>query len=288
MSITQSWGKRAFSDSLLVAFLKAAAVNDDLIPLTVYERAARKFLVTFKEIEEIVLENGLFPLRYQRQRNLFAAQGQLRLLQSRVAVVGCGGLGGYIVEMLVRLGVGCLLVIDPDFFVESNLNRQLLATTATLGRYKAEVASERGGIINPVVKVEALTQSFQSERGTQSLAACDLVFDALDSIPSRLQLAELCSDLDLLLIHGAVAGWYGQVARVPPASGTMARIYQTVGPEAQPAGLEGSVGNLSPTVNAVAALQVAAGLAHLLEGQQKSRPAGFFVDLLGLELESWS
>ena len=276
------------SDEALIAFLKAAAVNDDLIPLTVYERAARNFSLTFMEIEEIILENGLFPLRYRRQRNHLAGRGQMRLLRSRVAVIGCGGLGGHIFEMLVRLGVGNLLVIDPDFFVESNLNRQLLATTATLGRYKAEVASERGGIINPVVTVEALIQSFQSQRGAQSLASCDLVFDALDSIPSRLQLAELCSSLDLFLIHGAVAGWYGQVALVPPASGTMARIYQRSGPEVQPAGLEGSVGNLSPTVNAVAALQVAAGLAHLLDGEQKSWSAGCFLDLIGPELELWS
>jgi len=76
--------------------------------------------------------------------------------------------------MLVRLGVGNLLVIDPDFFVESNLNRQLLATTGTLGCYKAEVASERGKIINPVVMIEALNQSFQNDRGAQSLISCDL------------------------------------------------------------------------------------------------------------------
>ena len=67
-----------------------------------------------------------------------------------------------------------------------------------------------------------------------------------------------------------------------------ARIYQSSGPEAQPAGLEGSVGNLSPTVNAVAALQVAAGLAHLLDDQQKYRTTGCFLDLLVPELESWS
>ena len=270
-------------DEALVTFLKATVVEDDLISLAVYKRAAHKFSLTFKEIEKIALENGFFPLRYQRQRNLFASQGQLRLLKSRVAVIGCGGLGGYIFEMLVRLGVGNLLVIDPDFFVESNLNRQLLATTATLGCYKAEVARERGVIINPVVTIEALNQSFQSARGVQSLASCDLVFDALDSISLRLQLAEICSSHDLFLVHGAVAGWYGQVALVPPASGIMARLY----PEVKRSGLEEVVGNLSPTVNAVAALQVAVGLRHLLDEQPQNCLAGCFLDLLGPELESW-
>ena len=277
------------ADEALEVFLKGAVVEDDLIPLSVYERAARKFSVTYKEIEELVLENELFPLRYQRQRNLFTAQGQLRLLRTRVAVVGCGGLGGYIFEMLVRLGVGNLLVIDPDFFVESNLNRQLLATTATLGRYKAEVARERGKIINPVVTVEALNQSFQSEKGVQSLASCDLVFDALDSISLRLQLAESCSSLDLFLIHGAVTGWYGQMAKVAPGSGTMARIYQRFGTQTQSVGFEElAVDSLASTVGALAALQVAAGLAYLLDDQQKNGSSGCFLDLLRLELESWS
>ncbi len=280
--------KVLFSGSSPVEFLKAAAVEGDLISLTVYERAARKFSLTFREIEELILKNGLFPLRYQRQRSLLADQGQLRLLRSRVAVVGCGGLGGYIFEMLVRLGVGCLLVIDPDFFVESNLNRQILATTTTLGCCKAEVAKERGSIVNPVVTVETLNQSFQSERGIQSLASCDLVFDALDSIPSRLQLAELCSFHNLFLIHGAVDGWYGQVAPIAPASETMAQIYPRAAPKVPSTGLEKPVGNLSPTVNAVAALQVSAGLAQLLETQAKNWSAGCFLDLLGPELEPWS
>ncbi len=272
----------------LIAFLEMAAVEDDLIPLAAYERAADKFSVTFKEIEKIILENGLFPLRYQRQRDLFAGRGQLRLLQSRVAVVGCGGLGGHIFEMLIRLGVGNLLVIDPDFFVESNLNRQLLATTATLGRYKAEVARERGAMVNPVVTVEPLNRSFQSDRGVQLLASCDLVFDALDSITLRLQLADLCAKLDLVLIHGAVGGWSGQVAMVPPASGIMGRIYQRFEPETQDGGIEGAVGNLAPTVNVVAALEVAAGLSHLLGGQHENWSVGCFIDLLVPELVSWS
>ena len=277
------------ADEALEVFLKGAVAEGDLVSLPVYERAARKFSVTYKKIEELVLENGLFPLRYQRQRSLLTVRGQLRLLRARVAVVGCGGLGGYIFEMLVRLGVGNLLVIDPDFFVESNLNRQLLATTATLGRYKAEVARERGKIINPAVTVEALNQSFQSEKGVQSLASCDLVFDALDSIPSRLQLAESCLSLDLFLIHGAVAGWYGQMTKVSPGSGTMARIYQRSGSQARAAGFEELAGdNLASTVGALAALQVAAGLAYLLDDQQKNGSSGCFLDLLRFELESWS
>ena len=274
----------------LLALLESAAVDGDLIPLTVYERVARKFSLTFKEIEEVVLENGLSPLRYQRQRKLISSRAQLRLLRSRVAVIGCGGLGGYVFEMLARLGVGNLVVIDPDFFVESNLNRQLLATTATLGRYKAEVARERAGEINPVVMVEPLKQTFQCDQGSQLLASCDLIFDALDSIPLRLELAALCAKLDLVLVHGAVSAWSGQVALVPPASSIMSKIYHLSASEIQGTdmGISGSVENLAPAVNLVAALEVAAGLSFLLENQQKCCSTGCFVDLLVPELVSWS
>ncbi len=272
----------------LVAFLKTVVVKDNLIPLAAYESAADKFSVTFTKIEEIALVNGFYPMRYQRQRNLIRGRGQLQLLKSRVAVVGCGGLGGHIFEMLVRLGVGNLVVIDPDFFVESNLNRQLLATVATLGRYKVEVARERGEMINPVVAVEVLSQSFQSDRGAQLLSSCDLVFDALDSIPLRLQLADLCSSFEIVLIHGAVAGWYGQVAPVPPASGIMGQIYQNSGLESQNGRVAEEGGNLAPTVNLVAALEVATGLPYLLDDYQKKWSPGCFVDLLVPELELWS
>ena len=176
---------------------------------------------------------------------------------------------------------------DPDFFIESNLNRQPLATLATLGRDKVEVARERAKRINPVVTVEAVNQSFQSAQAIQLLSSCDLVFDALDSTLLRLQLADLCSELEIVLMHGAVAGWYGQIAVVPPGSGVMSRIYQI--PVGNQAGrVVGGGDNLAPTVGLVAALEVAAGLAHLLAGQYENWSSGCFIDLLGPELVTWS
>ena len=79
---------------------------------------------------------------------------QLRLFRSRVAVIGCGGLGGYLIEQLARLGVGTLVLVDPDVFEEHNLNRQLLSSPAHLGIPKVDVARERVAAINPAVTVE--------------------------------------------------------------------------------------------------------------------------------------
>ncbi len=282
----------------LVEFIRKVADNDGFLPLSVYKDIAAKFLITYNEIEKVALENGFFPLRLQRQRNLLGYVRQLRLLNAKVAVVGCGGLGGSVFEMLLRLGVGHLLVIDPDFFCESNLNRQLLATSDNLGHYKVDAALERGQLVNPVVAIETLNQVFQSASGTTLLVTCDLVIDALDSISARLELAQLCARNNLMLIHGAVAGWNGQMVPVPPGSEKMARIYPGSFPVASASSvsvseIETLVENIAPTVNAVAAFQVAAAIQYLCNSGSNSgsdlqfgdKLTGCFIDLMGPELE---
>lgn len=270
-------------------YLLRLADADGLLSLSAVKAAAEKFSLTLKEIEQVVLENGLFPERYQRQREIFGNLGQLRLLQARVAIIGCGGLGGSIFAMLVRLGVGHLLVIDPDFFVESNLNRQSLATVDNLKSFKAEAAREWGRAVNPAIHVEALNQVFQSPEAEAQLKNCDLVFDALDSIPARLELAALCARHGKMLIHGAVAGWYGQVIPVPPGSQKMDHIYpQSSRPDGDTdaaMGVEAVIGNLAPTVNAIAAFQVAKGVEFLVDADLEADLSGCFIDMSGPELE---
>jgi len=270
-------------------YLTKLADTEGLLPLSAYKEIKGKFSLTDKDIEKVILENGFFPKRYQRQRAVFGNLQQLRLLQARVAIVGCGGLGGSIFEMLVRLGVGHLLVIDPDFFVESNLNRQSLATSANLGRDKVEVAAEWGRLVNPVIDIEPLNQVFQSSEAEDRLSTCDLVFDALDSIPARLELALLCDRHNLMLIHGAVAGWYGQAASVAPGSAKMTRFYPHASVSDaghnRASGIESAIDNLVPTVNVVAALQVSLGLKFLFKRDPDESSAGCFIDLSELELE---
>ena len=106
-------------------------------------------LYSLAEVEGVALSLGLMPARYQRNQQIITVQDQLKLFRSRVAVIGCGGLGGYVIEELARLGVGTLVAIDPDIFQEHNLNRQILSTTDALGRAKVELAAERVAEINP-------------------------------------------------------------------------------------------------------------------------------------------
>ena len=282
----------------LVEYLRKVVDSEGLLSWSAYRDIGARFAVTYREIEETALKNGFFPKRLQRQRNLFGAAAQLDLLKAKVAIVGCGGLGGAVFEMLLRIGVGHLLVIDPDFFDESNLNRQFLATIENLGRYKVDAALARGRLVNPVAEVETLNQVFQSAAGRARLALCDLVLDALDSVSARLELARLCAQNQQMLIHGAVAGWSGQMVPVPSDSEKMAQIYPGNNPETEPVvplpEAEEPLDNSALTVNAVAALQVAAAVRYVCNfggGPETSaiKPesglAGCFIDLLEPALE---
>ena len=121
--------------NLLKAFLMKHAI-DGLLPLHYQLKAAERFKFSLSQVEEAVLELGLLPARYQRNRQTISIEGQRTLFRSRVAVVGCGGLGGYVIEQLARLGVGQIVAIDPDVFEEHNLNRQVFSPFAIWGSRK--------------------------------------------------------------------------------------------------------------------------------------------------------
>ncbi len=148
-----------------------------------------------------------------------------RIQEKRVLVCGCGGLGGWIVEMLVRLGVGHITAVDGDLFEESDLNRQLLADRTTLGRNKAAVARERARNICPDISFVAAENFMTAENAEDLCAGHDLVMDALDTAAARLMLSDACTRLNIPLIHGAIEGWQVQAALVLPGSGLLHAIY---------------------------------------------------------------
>jgi molybdopterin/thiamine biosynthesis adenylyltransferase len=241
-------------------FVRSRA-EGDIVPFQTQVDAAREFEVSFGMVEEAILESELLPARYQRNRKAISVSQQLTLFRSRVAVVGCGGLGGYVIEELARLGIGRLTVIDPDIFEEHNLNRQILSTPSLLGKPKVYAASERIGEINPAVTVVILRHYLTTDNGKELLNGSDVVIDALDTIPARLQLAEMCHALKIPLIHGSVGGWYGQVATQMPPEETVKKIFSCCGSEK---GIEKDLGNPSFTPAVIASLQVAEACKVLL------------------------
>ncbi|TWJ33075.1 HesA/MoeB/ThiF family protein [Geobacter argillaceus] len=261
-------------------FLKEHA-SGDLVAWSAQQEAAERFNLTLAQIEAAILESGLLPARYQRNRQTVSTAGQLQLFRSRVAVIGCGGLGGYVIEELARLGVGQIVAIDPDRFEEHNLNRQLLSSPAALGEAKVTAAARRVGEINPAVQLTPVEKAFAADNGRELLAGARVVVDALDSIAVRLELADTCSAMGIPLVHGAIGGWYGHLATQLPGDDTLRQIYRSW---SSGKGIEQQYGNPSFTPAVVASLQVAEvcklllGQGELLTGRQLT------IDLLTMEI----
>ena len=132
--------------------------------------------------------------RYSRNISTLTVEENEKLECFKVCIVGCGGLGGYIIEMLARIGVGNLTVVDMDVFDESNLNRQIISNERNLGHSKALEAKTRINSINHNVKVKVIEDGFNKNNGINIISDHHVVVDALDSIESRLLLQEYCKN----------------------------------------------------------------------------------------------
>ncbi len=163
--------------------------------------------------------------RHSRNIPALSPEDMEKLAGSKVLVVGCGGLGGNIIEYLARTGVGSLVVADGDVFEESNLNRQILSTSDNLGKNKAAAAAERVKAIDPSVDVTPVCEFMTKENAAGMMAGVDLVIDALDSAAARLILEDCASEAGLAIVHGAIRGWDLQAMIVPPGSGLLHQLY---------------------------------------------------------------
>lgn len=165
-----------------------------------------------------------FADSFARNLGALTNRQQQELQRKRVAVIGCGGLGGYVIEELVRVGIGHLNLFDPDIFSPSNCNRQLNALSSTLGHNKAEVAAARCRAIHPWCTVQAFTTDFR-EVSAEEGGTVDVAVDCLDEVTARRDLAALCKHRQMPLVHGAVNGWYGQVGVQLPGDDLIDRLY---------------------------------------------------------------
>ncbi|MBP8762575.1 Molybdopterin or thiamine biosynthesis adenylyltransferase [Acetoanaerobium noterae] len=220
-------------------------------------------------------------LRYSRNKNLMSDDEIILLSQKKVCVLGLGGLGGYIVEMLSRIGVGSLTLVDGDVFDETNLNRQLFSSMNNLGSSKALEAEKRVKGINPLTKVIPVYEFVDSSNAMKIIANHDVIVDALDSIDLRKYIAKVCTELNLPLVHGAIAGWYGQVATIYPNDTTLDILY----PKDIKRGIEKELGNPSFTPALVASIQVSEVIKLLLNRGDLLRNSFMMIDLYTNDIE---
>jgi molybdopterin/thiamine biosynthesis adenylyltransferase len=264
----------------LSEYLKAAAVGQ-LVPWASQVSAAESFGLTVAGVEEEILALDLLPARYQRNRNMISLGQQRKLFHSHAAVIGCGGLGGYVLEQLARLGVGRITAIDPDIFEEHNLNRQLLSSPRLLGHPKVDVAAARIADINPAVTLVPMREAFGPENGERLVAGADVVVDAVDNVPARLALANICGQMGIPLVHGAIAGWYGHVATQYPGDSTLQKIYSRF---KDGKGVESELGNPSFTPGVAASFQVAETCKVLIDEGDSLRHRKLHLNLLDMEV----
>jgi molybdopterin-synthase adenylyltransferase len=208
-----------------------------------------------REVEIAALKQGITPWRYLRNTGTIGLDGQIKLLQSTVAVVGAGGLGGTIIELLARQGIGHIIIIDNDRFAEQNLNRQLMSTEKNLGDYKATAAAKRVKDINSAVTVTTFLKKLTKENAHRLLKDAKVVADGLDNLSSRFAVEKACRDLGIPYVYGTIAGFIGQLMTVFPEDTGLSCIYGHSDslPEQ---GIEVKIGNPSATPAMIAAWQV--------------------------------
>lgn len=144
---------------------------------------------------------------FTRTEMLLGKEGLEKIKAAHVAVFGVGGVGGFAVEALARAGVGKITLIDSDTVSPSNINRQIIATLKTVGRYKTEVARERIKEINPDCTVECHNIFYSEENtGGISLSAFDYVIDAIDSVRAKLFLIESATRAGVPIISSMGTG----------------------------------------------------------------------------------
>ncbi|MHC1719687.1 MAG: ThiF family adenylyltransferase [Clostridiaceae bacterium] len=154
---------------------------------------------------------------------LIGKEAMQKLKESRVAVMGIGGVGSFAAEALARAGIGSLILVDCDTVAISNLNRQIIADHTTLGRYKVEVMAERISRINPDCRVTA-HKTYISEETIEKLISLDVdyVIDAIDTITSKIALVLWCQEKGIRLISSMGTG-----NKMDPTRFEVADIYKT-------------------------------------------------------------
>ncbi len=235
--------------------------------------------VELLHVEQTALRHTIWPERYLRHRDIFSLGQQHQLLDSTVALIGCGGLGGQVFEELIRLGVGEIIAVDPDVFAAHNLNRQLLCTVVELGKFKVQAAVRRAHSVNPAIKVIPLSTSFSKDIH-QQISRATVVIDCLDSVADRHELAAFCRTARIPLVHGAVEKWFGQVGVQKEG-----KLIKDLYPQIPKKDKITSPSVLSCTVAALASLQVAEALKLLLQLDSPLLDNWKSVDLLSCEIE---
>jgi len=252
---------------------------------------AGKFQTKFREVDILALQNNIIPKRYKRNLGVLSPSEQVKLLQSKIAIIGAGGLGGTVLELLARMGIGKLITADKDITGDSNLNRQILSTEKNLGQSKTEVAVKRVKEINSSIEIIGHSVFINSDNVKKIIEGAEVVVDALDNLPSRFVLQKACRDLKIPLVHGAIAGFNGQLTTIFPEDKGLELIYGS-NKDLPEHGSEAELGAPTVTPAIIASLEAQEVIKILLKRGSLFRNKLLYLDIedgtveiLNLEME---
>ncbi|MBN2342316.1 MAG: HesA/MoeB/ThiF family protein [Deltaproteobacteria bacterium] len=201
--------------------------------------------------------------RYKRQLAMpeIGMQGQKRLGNSRVLVVGAGGLGSPVLYYLAAAGVGNISVVDFDHIEESNFNRQILHRTADVGKPKVQSAAASIQALNPQINVHSYKMKITDKNMPSLLGDVDMVVDAVDSFGSKLVINDACVSAETPFVHAGVTGWTGQVYLYIPGAACLRCFFPNV-----PAELEGPLGRgiVGASAGVIGSMQALLAIQFLL------------------------
>jgi molybdopterin/thiamine biosynthesis adenylyltransferase len=235
-------------------------------------------------VDIMAARNGVHTARFLRNYRALSIKEQEVLGESRVTVVGLGGLGGVVVEILARIGVGALTLVDGDRFEESNLNRQLMSTVENLGEPKPEAAARRVKAVNPAVKIHVHSGFVDENSVAPLLKDAAVVIDCLDRISARFALEAAAKTADKPMISSAVAGAAGHVATIFPQDAGLTLIYGEAG-QAADTGSEIELGCLPQAVFLLASVEASEAVKIILGRNDLLRNRLLLVDLTGNNFE---
>ena len=218
--------------------------------------------------------------RYERQLKLIGIGGQKKLKNTKVLIVGAGGLGSAVSIYLTVAGIGKLVIVDGEVVELSNLNRQILYTISDIGKPKAECACKRLREINPCIEIECYNKQFDEDLGTKLIPQVDLVVDALDNWSTRFLLNRLCIKFKKPLVHAGIEGFYGQVMTIIPGKGPCLQCLFTKPPkERQAIPVIGITPGIIGILEASEVIKLALSIGEVLLGKM------LIVDLLNNEFK---
>jgi len=210
--------------------------------------------------------------RYSRNKKMISLTEQETLSRSTVVVLGVGGLGGYVMEMLTRIGIGKLILVDYDRFETTNLNRQIISTEINLGLLKVEEAKKRAEIINSKIEVIGVNKKISYNNIDEIIRGADVIVDALDSSKLKKIVEVSCNRNKIPMVHGAIGGWIGQIAVIMPGDFILDKIYKKDD-------LENKLGNPSFTPALVASIQVGEVIKLILNKGELLSNEVLYIDL---------